>query len=104
VVGGANDLLSIGGPFTLDGTLQVLELTGFGNGTYRLANYSGTFTNNGINLEPAFTTAHPGSFIDPSTPGQVNLIVVPEPGSMVSLFAGVGMLGCLSRFRRRLRA
>jgi hypothetical protein len=101
VGGGVNDLLSVAGPFTLDGTLQVTELAGFGTGTYRLADYTGTFTNNGLNLEPSFIAAHPGSFIDPSVPGQLNLVVVPEPGAMVSLLAGMGMLASLQRFRRR---
>jgi autotransporter-associated beta strand protein len=103
VVGGtANDLLAVSGPFTLDGTLQVVQLAGFANGNYRLANYAGTFVNNVLNLEPSFLTAFPGSMIDVSTPGQVNLVVVPEPSVTLGVLSAVGMLLGLSRSRRRL--
>ncbi len=50
-VGGANnDLVNVGGNLTLDGTLNVTAWTGFGEGYYRLFNYGGTFTDNGLNL------------------------------------------------------
>jgi fibronectin-binding autotransporter adhesin len=79
----------IGGNITLDGTLVVTELPGFSNGTYRLFNYAGTFTNNGLDLSATFLSAHPGSSIDVATPGQVNLIVIPEPSSIAALIAGL---------------
>ncbi len=95
---GINDLLSIGGNLTLDGTLQVTEMPGFTEGTYRLANYTGILTNNVLGLETSFLTAHPGSSIDTSIANQVNLVVVPEPASLASLLAGLGVL-----FLRRKR-
>ena len=93
VVGsGVNDLLSIGGALTLDGTLGITELSGFYNGIYRIANYSGAFTDNGLDLTSGFLTSYPGSFVDVATTGEVNLVVVPEPGSAALLLGGLGML------------
>lgn len=93
VVGsGTNDLLSVSGSLVLDGTLQVNELIGFANGIYRLFNYTGGLTNNTLDLEPAFTTAHPGSYIDFGTASEINLVVVPEPGTALALLGGLGVL------------
>ncbi|MHA3771381.1 beta strand repeat-containing protein [Verrucomicrobiota bacterium sgz303538] len=100
-VGGANDLLTVNGALTLDGTLVITELPGFTGGTYRLLNYTGALTDNGLNLDAAFLAAHPSALIDLTTPGQVNLFVVPEPGSAVSLAMGLCGLVGLQRFRRR---
>jgi fibronectin-binding autotransporter adhesin len=98
--GGVNDLLQITGSLTLDGTLQVQRLPGFGGGIYRLANYTGTLTDNGLILDPAFAQLYPGSIIDTSTVGQVNLVVVPEPASAAFLVSGLGLLAGFSRRRR----
>ena len=98
-VGGPNDLTVTNGNLTLDGTLAVTELAGFTNGTYRLFNYSGTFTDNGLELEPGFLTTHPGSTVSTATPGQVNLLVIPEPSS-IALFAS--MVAILALPRRRV--
>jgi hypothetical protein len=92
VGGAANDLLTVNGPLTLDGTLVVTELPGFSNGTYRLFNYTGALTNNGLDLQTAFLTAHPGSTINLGTAGQVNLIVVPEPSTATLLALGAALL------------
>ena len=100
VVGsGVNDLLTVSGALTLDGTLQVTTLGGFGNGTYRLANYSGALTDSGLDLEVSFLTAYPGSTVDVGTAGEVNLVVVPEPGSALLLLGGIGALAGLRRRR-----
>lgn len=48
VGGGTNDLISVSGNLTLDGTLNVAALTGFGEGIYRLINYGGALTDNGL--------------------------------------------------------
>lgn len=50
VGGGINDLINVGGNLTLDGTLNVTGLTGFGPGFYRLFNYGGTLTDNQLAL------------------------------------------------------
>jgi fibronectin-binding autotransporter adhesin len=98
--GGINDLINVTGPLTLDGTLQVLELSAFSNGSYPLFTYTGGLTNNVLNLQPAFVAAHPGSFIDVTPANQVNLVVVPEPVATVSLLIGAGSLLAVRRRRR----
>jgi hypothetical protein len=96
-IAGESDLLQISGELTLDGILQVLPQPGFGGGTYHLANYAGAFTDNGMLLDPAFLQLYPGSSIDTTAAGEVNLIVVPEPGSAIILLGG---LCALAGFRR----
>ncbi len=93
-----NDLISVTGNLVLDGTLQIQQLAGFGNGTYRLFNYTGSLTNNVLNLEPGFLASFPGSTISTSVGNQVNLTVVPEPTATLSVLTGLGML--LGRRRR----
>lgn len=48
VGGGINDLITVGGNLTLDGTVNITALPGFGEGIYRLINYTGTLTDNGL--------------------------------------------------------
>jgi fibronectin-binding autotransporter adhesin len=97
-VGGVNDLVIVIGAFTLDGVLAVTELPGFTNGIYRLFNHSGPLTNNGLDLEASFLTAHPGSLIDTTTIGQVNLVVVPEP--IAGALLGIAVCALLGLRRR----
>lgn len=68
-----NDLVQVNGNLTLDGTLNITDLGNYGPGTYRLFNYTGALTDNGlvIGLQPAGFTAS----IDTSIPGQINLTV-----------------------------
>lgn len=75
VVGGAlNDLIVVNGDLTLDGTLNVTASAGgtYGAGIYRLIDYSGALTNNGLDLGsmPAGST----SVIQTSIAQQVNLV------------------------------
>ncbi|WP_431470279.1 autotransporter-associated beta strand repeat-containing protein [Sphingosinithalassobacter sp. LHW66-3] len=65
----------IGGDLTLDGTLGVLDLGGFGSGIYRLFDYGGTLTDNG--LEIGGTPTGVGSTdlrVQTAVAGQVNLV------------------------------
>ncbi len=101
VGGGVNDLLTINGNLTLDGVLEIITRAGFDGGTYRIADYTGTLTNNTLELDPAFAALYPGSFIDANVPGQINLIVIPEPGSLATLASGLVALLGLRRVRTR---
>ena len=92
---GVNDLVQVNGDLVLDGTLQVTDLGGFGGpgDVYRLFNYTGSLTNNGLligNLGQAY--------LDFSIPGQVNLVFpIPEPTT--AWLMGVSLV----MFGRRLR-
>ncbi|MBY5793605.1 autotransporter outer membrane beta-barrel domain-containing protein [Rhizobium leguminosarum] len=73
-VGGAfNDLVTVGGDLTLDGTLNVTASAGgtFDPGIYRLISYTGTFTDNGLTIG---TIPAPGSYVQTSIANQVNLV------------------------------
>ncbi|KQZ73892.1 hypothetical protein ASE06_16385 [Sphingopyxis sp. Root214] len=70
VVGGAlNDLIDVGGDLTLDGTLNVAVPPGgsFDPGVYRIINYGGTLSDNGL-------TVNSGYFVQTSVANQVNLV------------------------------
>jgi fibronectin-binding autotransporter adhesin len=101
--GGLNDLIAITGNLTLDGLLQVVELGGALNAsdTYTLFDYSGTLTDNGLQLDSAFLTAHPGAMILIDTINTQVLLAVPEPGVFTSLLGGMSLL---LGFRRRRQA
>lgn len=108
VGGGINDLISGVTDLTLDG---VLDVSGAGDWTavvdfttWRLFDYSGTLTNNGLTLGTMPTLGAGQSFlIDTSTAGQVNLVAVPEPAT-VSLLAGLALGAGLFTRRRRSAA
>ncbi|MGH8157709.1 MAG: autotransporter outer membrane beta-barrel domain-containing protein [Rhodanobacter sp.] len=75
VAGGPlNDLVEVGGNLTLDGTLNVIQSAGgtYGAGIYRLIDYSGTLTDNGLELGsmPASTD----NYVQTSIDHQVNLV------------------------------
>ena len=74
VAGGAlNDLINVNGNLQLDGTLNVSETAGgkFGAGLYRLINYTGTLTDNGLDIGTAPTNK---LAVQTSVANQVNLI------------------------------
>ena len=48
VGGGTNDLVIVTGGLTLDGTLNIADAGGFSRGVYRLINYGGALTDNGL--------------------------------------------------------
>jgi autotransporter-associated beta strand protein len=75
VAGGTlNDLINVNGDLTLDGTLNVSPSAGgtYGAGIYRLINYTGTFTDNGLAL--GLLPAGSNNYIQTSIANQVNLI------------------------------
>ena len=104
VGGGVNDLITGVTDLTLDG---VLNVTGSGDftaivvpATWRLFNYSGILTDNTLTLGSTPTLAAGQSFtLDTATSGQVNLVVIPEPGSMA--LAGIGFAAAAWATRRK---
>lgn len=73
-LGATSDKVAVTGNLTLDGTLNVTAATGFAAGSYTLATYTGTLTNNTLNVGtvPNGYTAS----VNTSTAGQVKLVVV----------------------------
>lgn len=98
-----NDLLVIGGDLTLDGILNVSATSGdflsVGLGdAWTLATYNGSLTDNVLDFGtmPALSNNYKWA-IDTSKSGQVDLIVIPETGSI--LLGGLGLLALLRRRR-----
>ena len=76
VGGGANDLVQVNGNLTLGGTLNIANTGGFGEGVYRLMNYTGSLTNNGLAFGSLPSTVTPnGLTVQTAIGGQVNLVV-----------------------------
>lgn len=75
-VASESDVLTVGGDLTLDGTLNVTDAGGFGLGVYNLINYSGTLTDNGLDVGslPMGFEASQGE-IQTAVGGQVNFVV-----------------------------
>uniref|UniRef100_UPI003D9B64C8 autotransporter outer membrane beta-barrel domain-containing protein n=1 Tax=Xanthomonas boreopolis TaxID=86183 RepID=UPI003D9B64C8 len=89
--GGGNDLISVNGNLTLDGTLNVVDIGGFGPGVYRLIDYTGALTNNGLDIGTV-----PGPFstgdllVQTGVANQVNLVV--DGSGVVQFWDGVNYL------------
>lgn len=67
-------LFNVTGNLTLDGTLNVNGAPGFGLGLYRLFDYGGTLTDNGLDIGTV-PAGQPSDYsVQTSTPGQVNLL------------------------------
>jgi outer membrane autotransporter protein len=88
VGGTTNDLLNVNGALTLDGTLNVTSGLDFGTASYRLINYTGPLTDNGL----AIGTIPSGvnAVVQTAIPGQVNLVVI-EPGAIVQYWDGAAI-------------
>lgn len=109
VGGGINDLSSISGNLTLGGTLNVTEtvagsfLSATEGDSWRLFSYTGTLTTGVFSLGSMPTLSSGKTFqVDTTTANQVNLVVVPEPATIVTVMVGLGMLGIVAA-RRRIR-
>jgi len=105
VGGGVNDLITGITNLTLDGVLNVTAIDAFTSvapGTsWRLFNYTGSFTDNGLTLGSMPTLADGYSFeFDTATVGQVNLVVVPEPSAVALAMIGLGLVGWRAARRR----
>jgi outer membrane autotransporter protein len=69
------------GALALNGKLTVTNGGGFALGSYRLFDYGGALTNNGLTIQTLPSGFNPGDWsIDAATSGQVNLTVAVGPG------------------------
>jgi len=96
-LGTLQDLVIVGGDLTLDGTLNVAALSGFGLGDYTLFTYGGSFVDNGVVLG-----SRPGGFNyqlvhDAGSSSFILTVSVPEPGSLTFLVAISVGLACRRR-------
>jgi fibronectin-binding autotransporter adhesin len=97
-----NDLVTVGGSFTLDGTLNITALSGFGNGTNRLfSGFSGAPTDNGLVIGTVPNGYSQGDFSVLTGNGYVDLVIIPEPSSLA--LVGGGLLLLVMTQRRRYR-
>ncbi|HEX7848794.1 MAG TPA: autotransporter-associated beta strand repeat-containing protein [Sphingomonas sp.] len=71
----ASGLFNVTGNLTLAGTLNVTNTGGFGSGLYRLFDYGGTLTDNGMTVGATPTGYAAGDLTVQKTTGQVNLLV-----------------------------
>ncbi|QNQ11441.1 autotransporter-associated beta strand repeat-containing protein [Sphingomonas alpina] len=80
---GNTRLFEVAGNLTLAGTLNVADAGGFGNGLYRLFDYDGTLTNNGVTVGATPTGYAAGDLtVQTSAANQINLLVgAVAPGS-----------------------
>lgn len=69
-------LFDVGGDLTLDGTLNVATAPNFGVGVYRLFDYGGVLTDNGLALGTVNGQAPTGLSVQTAAAGQVNLVNV----------------------------
>ena len=112
VGGGVNDLVNLtAGSLVLDGGINVTEtvagsfLSATAGDAWRLFDYTGPLTDNGLTLGtmPSLS-AGLGFSIDTATANQVNLVVsvVPEPGTIATALVGLGLGGVAAARRRRM--
>ncbi len=88
VSGGGNALVNVGGNLTLDGTLNVSDIGGFGSGVYRLINYTGSLTDNGMLIGSVPGSVTPGDLqLQTALANQINLLVT-APGVTVQFWDG----------------
>ncbi|WP_168355893.1 autotransporter-associated beta strand repeat-containing protein [Sphingomonas gei] len=67
-------LFDVGGALTLDGTLNISTGPAYGPGIYRLFDYAGTLTDNGLAIGTINGTAATGLSVQTAAAGQVNLV------------------------------
>lgn len=91
----SGDWVDVNGALTLRGILEVTNAGGFGNGSYKLFEY-GTLA---YNLGDVVLASPNYSLVVNDAQKAVYLNVVPEPGRVVLLLAGLGLL--VIRRRRR---
>jgi fibronectin-binding autotransporter adhesin len=91
VGGGINDLIEVNGDVTLDGTLNVSALGGFGIGKYRLMNYTGTLFNNVLDF--GVMPAGYAYQLQTAVPGRLTLLVGSSTAGQVQHWDGANTIG-----------
>ncbi len=91
---GTGDRIQVNGDLTLDGTLNVNDVGGFGEGVYRLINYTGGLTDNGLVIGAVPAGAN-GSLmtIQTSVATQVNLIYGTPASATIQFWDGTDNSG-----------
>jgi len=93
--GTVNDLVIVSGNLTLDGLLDVSRLGSLSAGIYELFEYSGTLTNNGLEVN-SLPDGFSGTVV--ISDGVVSLSVVPEPSAyFLTLFGGFLLIAAIHR-------
>ncbi|KFA06840.1 hypothetical protein KWM_0115840, partial [Xanthomonas vasicola pv. musacearum NCPPB 2005] len=70
-------VLAVNGDLTLDGTLNITDIGGFGTGVYRLIDYTGALTNNGMGFGTLPGTVDPTQLtLQTSLAQQVNVVLL----------------------------
>lgn len=88
VSGGGNALVNVGGNLTLDGTLNVSDIGGFGSGVYRLINYTGGLIDNGMLIGSVPGSVSVGDLqLQTAQANQLNLLVT-APAFTVQFWDG----------------
>lgn len=84
-LGSQSDLINVNGSLTLDGTLNIAALPGFGAGTFTILDYTGALTNNVLDLG-SVPDGFDYQLIVDSANTRIDLLVttaVPEPASII---------------------
>lgn len=90
----ANDRIDVGSHLTLDGVLNISDAGGFSTGVYRIFNYGGTLTNNGLGFGILPFGVSPANIqVQTNIPNQVNLIVVTPSGFGLQFWDGARTTG-----------
>lgn len=91
---GTGDRIQVNGDLTLDGTLNISDVGGFGEGVYRLLNYTGALTDNGLVIGGVPGTANAGLMtIQTSVATQVNLIYGTPAATTIQFWDGTDNSG-----------
>jgi autotransporter-associated beta strand protein len=86
-------VLAVNGDLALDGTLNITDLGGFGDGVYRLIDYTGALTDSGLALGSLPVAIQPGQLVVQTAVGQQVNLVVSASGSTVQFWDGTEVDG-----------
>lgn len=93
-VPGASDRIQVNGDLVLDGTLNATDAGGFGIGVYRLIDYTGMLTDNGLAIGAFPAGTNPGLLaVQTAIGGQVNLVYGGAAADPIQFWDGTGPAG-----------